>query len=158
MTHFVPVLALRVPCPGNCLGKVGQLVPWSRAAEEPEQGTTFYVNVMVCMRHELLGALVLAWPVNQATHGGTRMNTGIQVWSLGGRRAGDAGKAETARVIAWQWGVRERKEPRRRVTFWLRDWWVACPGEERWSAGGWLGGEPWRQAASRPLFLVLVLL
>lgn len=120
MTHFVPILALRVPCPGNRCGKAGQLVPWSRVGEEPERGMAFYVNVVVYMRHELLEALVLEWPVNQATHGGTRMNTGIQVWSLGGRQAGDAGKAETARVIAWQWGVRERKEPWRRVTFWLR--------------------------------------
>lgn len=30
--------------------------PWSRAGEEQEQGMTFYVNVMICMRHELLRA------------------------------------------------------------------------------------------------------
>lgn len=30
--------------------------PWSLAGEEQEQGITFYVTVIICMRHELLRA------------------------------------------------------------------------------------------------------
>ena len=86
---------------------------------------------MLCKR---LRALGLEWP------GPTLM--GVQVWSLGGWQGGDSGKAEVGRMVAWKWGLRERKEPKRMAAFWLGDWRVACPSEEGLSAEG-LGGEPW---------------